>query len=154
MKAGEALVQYVITKYFGLAERNGPEEEKVIAGWIEQALNKKVDDADSTIPWCSIAISAWLIENNYPITYTLLARSWLEWGTPIDKPETGDLVIFWRKHINSTWGHVGLYIREDDKGIFVLGGNQGDMVNIQRYAKDRVLGYRRLPHAAGINERS
>jgi hypothetical protein len=40
-------------------------------------------------------------------------------------------------------GHVGLYIGENDHYYFVLGGNQGDAVNIRAIAKHRMIAARR-----------
>jgi hypothetical protein len=39
---------------------------------------------------------------------------------------------------------VGLYISENDNVIYVLGGNQQDMISINAYLKSRVLGYRQV----------
>ena len=37
-------------------------------------------------------------------------------------------------------GHVGFVVGEDDTDYYVLGGNQGNSVNVVRISKDRFLG--------------
>jgi uncharacterized protein (TIGR02594 family) len=73
------------------------------------------------------------------------ARSWMNYGTATDTPSIGDIVIFWRESPDSWKGHVGFYVRENDKYVWVLGGNQGDSVSISPYEKARVLSYRKHP---------
>ena len=95
--------------------------------------------------WCGVFIGALLagIDHELP-TNPQVARSYLKIGKPIDKPKIGDLVVFWRFSPSDWRGHVGIYIREDDTGVFCLGGNQKGKVQITRYNKDRILGYRRI----------
>jgi hypothetical protein len=38
----------------------------------------------------------------------------------------------------------GIYINQDLNSVWILGGNQANMVNISFYAKNRILGIRRL----------
>ena len=70
----------------------------------------------------------------------LWARNWLNWGTAVQIPELGDVLVFSRE----SGGHVGLYVGEDAGTYHVLGGNQGDAVSIRRLAKNRLLGTRRF----------
>jgi len=44
-----------------------------------------------------------------------------------------------------------MYVRETEKFIWVLGGNQSDQVNIRPYAKSRLLTIRRLNKTQGDN---
>jgi hypothetical protein len=39
-------------------------------------------------------------------------------------------------------GHVGFYVGEDATAYHVLGGNQGNAVNVMRIAKDRCIAIR------------
>jgi hypothetical protein len=41
-------------------------------------------------------------------------------------------------------GHVGLYAGHYTTRVLLLGGNQSDTVQVSQYAKDRVLGVRRI----------
>lgn len=41
-------------------------------------------------------------------------------------------------------GHVAVYVGEDDRYYYVIGGNQSNTVNVMALAKDRFLGARCL----------
>lgn len=72
-----------------------------------------------------------------------MARSWLNAGTKLNNPAYGCIVVFWRGSPKSPSGHVGFVVGRDTAGnLMVLGGNQGDAVNIEPFAVSRVLGYR------------
>ena len=95
--------------------------------------------------WCGLFIGAMLskIECELP-SKPQVARSYLKIGTPVDKPMLGDLAVFWRVSPNDWRGHVSIFIREDETGIYCLGGNQKGKVQITRYSKRKLLGYRRV----------
>ena len=68
-----------------------------------------------------------------------MARSYEKAGTKLDKPAYGCLVTFTR----NGGGHVGFVVGKDSRGnLMVLGGNQGDAVNIKPFAVSRVTAYR------------
>jgi len=94
--------------------------------------------------WCSAFINWCAMWADKPFSDKLDARSWLDVGTEVEVPDVGDVVVLWRESIGSWKGHVGLFIRQTDKFIYVLGGNQNNQVNIKAYPKNRLLGYRRL----------
>lgn len=96
------------------------------------------------VPWCG-AFAAWVMQKAgiaYGRARAAAARSWLEFGEPLDKPELGALAIFWRGSRDGRSGHVGFYAGETETHVLVLGGNQGDSVSIAKYPKARLLGYR------------
>ncbi len=95
---------------------------------------------------CSAALNYFCKKLGYKRSGKLDARSWLKVGKVVKVPETGDIVVLWRDNINSWQGHVGLYISEDKSTdrIYVLGGNQDNMISIKPYHKSRVLGYRKI----------
>ena len=74
----------------------------------------------------------------------LTARSWLSVGESTNTPKVGDVVVFWRESPKSWKGHVGFFIKETKNYVYVLGGNQRNMVCIKAYAKSRVLDYKKL----------
>jgi len=41
-------------------------------------------------------------------------------------------------------GHVGFFINQDDENYYLLAGNQGNEVCIELFARERLLGFRRL----------
>lgn len=48
-------------------------------------------------------------------------------------------------------GHVGFYVRETDKYVYILGGNQSNKVSIAGYDKGRIIAYR-LPQLLNIDD--
>jgi uncharacterized protein (TIGR02594 family) len=77
-------------------------------------------------------------------TGSLAARSYLNWGKPVDRKDArpGDIVVF--KRGNSSWqGHVAFFVKDGGSTITVLGGNQADAVNRRAYPAASLLGIRR-----------
>lgn len=74
------------------------------------------------------------------------ARSFLTVGSPVAQEDVkaGDIVVFWRGSPSGWQGHVGFVSGFMEKDVKVLGGNQSNAVNISRYSKATVLGYRRV----------
>ena len=98
--------------------------------------------------WCAAFVNTVLRENGLPTSNEyLVARSFMNWGTKVDEPQYGDLVIFSRG--TESWqGHVGFYMgtEYDSNGnerYLVLGGNQRNGVNIKSYSTNRLIGIRR-----------
>ena len=116
--------------------------------WLQRIFKLGGHDFPISSNWCAIfidflAIQAKLQRPEKPAA----ARNWLKVGRKVDVPRIGDLVIFWRDSPSSWKGHVGIFVGFDiEFNLFVLGGNQGPdrSVGIQKYPRDRVLGYRRL----------
>lgn len=121
-------------QYAGMGEKPNREELKALVG---------VDPA--TVAWCAAFMNAVLDKAGSKGTGSLAARSFLDWGTAVDKPSYGDVVVLKRGN-NSSQGHVGFYEGENPDGtIRVFGGNQGNRVGTDNYRRENVLGYRRAP---------
>ncbi|MBW1729175.1 MAG: TIGR02594 family protein, partial [Deltaproteobacteria bacterium] len=56
----------------------------------------------------------------------------------------GQVVVLWRGKPDNWMGHVGLYAGQDQHNVYLLGGNQDNMVCIKGYPRERVLGIREL----------
>jgi len=96
---------------------------------------------DDETAWCAAFVGAVLKRAGLPTTKSLLARSYLKWGKKLTSPRLGCIVIL--KRGNSSWqGHVGFFIRETRTHVYLLGGNQSNSVNIAKYPKTKLLGYR------------
>lgn len=97
--------------------------------------------------WCAAHVGWSLEESGLNSTKALNARSYLDWGVEVafEDMKKGDIVIFWRSKPESWKGHVARFVRYDEKAgyIWVLGGNQGNAVGINRYHKSKWLGARR-----------
>jgi uncharacterized protein (TIGR02594 family) len=102
-----------------------------------------------SVAWCAAFVGHCLEKAGLRSTRRLNARSYLDWGIPVDlaDAQAGDIVVFSRG--SKSWqGHVGFFVKTAGASIEVLGGNQSDAVNIQRYAKSRLLGVRRAGNVA------
>lgn len=92
--------------------------------------------------WCSSFVNWCMSRSGVKGTGSGLARSWIKWGYPMDIPRPGCVVVLWRDNPKSWKGHVGFFVKKDDKYVYLLGGNQSNSVNITRYPIQRVLAYR------------
>lgn len=135
-------------KYIGQREVPGPG----VNAWIREMWNalpggpwfwKHYGQDDSKLPWCG-AFVAMVLKScgiTLPKRYAS-ALAWLEWGTRLQHPTAGAIVIFKR----GGGGHVGFVVGRDQSGrLLVLGGNQSDAVRIDPFAEDRIVGYRWPP---------
>lgn len=128
----------IAQSYMGLKEISGKGSNKTIDGWFEEFGYPQFKDDTA---WCSLFVMKVMKDAGYTGSTSLAARSWLKWGKSIRNPSYGCIVVF--KRGNSTWqGHVAFYVKEDDKYVWVLGGNQRNSVNVSKYRKSDVLGYR------------
>jgi uncharacterized protein (TIGR02594 family) len=98
----------------------------------------------ATLAWCAAFVNSSLAQAGLKGTGSNLARSFLNYGEAVDKPQRGDLAVFSRGDPNGPFGHVGFFDSVNPDGtIRVLGGNQSDSVSFANYGTDRLLGYRR-----------
>jgi uncharacterized protein (TIGR02594 family) len=99
-----------------------------------------------TTAWCAAFVNASLGKAGVEGTGKLNARSFMDWGQPVDQPQRGDVAVFSRGDPNGWQGHVGFFEGYNPDGtIRVLGGNQGNEVGIGSYDPDSLLGFRRAP---------
>jgi len=126
--------------YVGLREINGATHNPKILEWW-RAIGASWFKDDET-PWCGAFVGGVLAEAGITPPAKgagASARAWLEFGVRLSRPAYGCLVVFER----AGGGHVGFVVGKDKAGnLMVLGGNQGDAVNIKPFAAERALGYR------------
>jgi len=97
---------------------------------------------DDDIPWCGVFVGIAAMRAGWDVPYACYrAKNWLNFGNPIDLPELGCVVVFERPRGH----HVGLYIAESTTHYAILGGNQGNSVNISLIDKSRAIGARECP---------
>jgi uncharacterized protein (TIGR02594 family) len=124
-------------KVFGLHEINDNAKLKT---WL-RSDGKALGDPKA-LPWCGDYTET-AIKNSLPdepFTGAVgknpyWARNWLKFGKPTE-PCYGAVIVFSR----GKGGHVGFVVGEDETDYYVLGGNQGNSVNVVRISKDRFLG--------------
>lgn len=131
----------VARKYIGLKEIPGKHHSPTIVRWW--GLLKSGIRDDET-PWCGAYVGGVLREDGLSVGKGgAAARSWLDAGSVLDKPAFGCIVVFWRGKKSGWSGHVGFLVGVDKRGnLMILGGNQGNMVSIKPFPRERVLGYR------------
>lgn len=128
---------------YGQKEIAGIEDNKEIVKYFTQIGFDGEKLKDETA-WCS-AFANWVcLMADLPRSRALNARSWLNVGYHVDTPQIGDVVVFWRESRDSWKGHVAFFINKVGDQVYVLGGNQNNMVCIAPYNEIQVLDYRRL----------
>jgi len=120
----------------GTHEVPGPGNNPTVVEYYLEAAGKKQPDV---VPWCAAFVGAMLHRAGVKPTGSLWARSYLNWGKKLTKPQVGCITVFARGPIS---GHVAFFLADEGSVIKVLGGNQSDAVTIARQPKRRLLGYR------------
>lgn len=124
-------------RHIGLKEIKGAKHNQQIVDFWKAIKRGGIKDDET--PWCSAFVGACLESVGIVSTRFESAKSYLDWGVKLNNPVYGCVVVFTR----DGGGHVGFVVGEDDKGnLLVLGGNQGDAVNVRSFPKSRVSGYR------------
>jgi uncharacterized protein (TIGR02594 family) len=124
---------------FGQAERAGTRENPRIIALFRDAGHASVTRDE--VAWCAAFCGACLERAGIKSTRSLLARSYLAWGSPLAEPRIGAIAVFSRG-ANPSEGHVGFWLGEADDHVVLLGGNQGNAVSVVRYPKTRLLAVR------------
>ena len=124
-------------KDLGVRETKGSAHtQEVLQMWKDAKLSGIKNDET---PWCAGATCAWLERAGIHSPRSDSARSFTTWGKELSEPEYGCIVVFTR----TGGGHVGIAVGQDSKGnLLILGGNQGDMVKVSAFKRDRVSAYR------------
>jgi uncharacterized protein (TIGR02594 family) len=129
--------------YLNIKEVKGIQHNpKILRFWGLIRLGGIKDDETA---WCAAFVGACLEEVGITSTRSALARSYdnANWGIKLTSPVEGCVVTFWRDSVKGPYGHVGFVVGKDQQGnLMVLGGNQGDAVNIKPFSLARVLSYR------------
>ncbi len=141
----------IATAEIGVKEVPGKKSNPKILQYAKDCgfTNYTNDDA----AWCSLFMNWVAYKAGLERSNKLSARSWLNVGIPIENPEPGDVVIFWRESRESWKGHVGIFtgFSPNSSRIYCLGGNQGNQVSVTAKSMDRILGYRRLRPVGRLN---
>ena len=122
----------------GIKEDTGPGSNPLIIGW---ARRLRIDYAKDEISWCGLFVAhcIGLTLPGEPMPNNPLgARNWGTLGIGCT-PQPGAVMTFWRESRAGWKGHVGFYVGEDASAYHILGGNQGDAVNVKRFGRDRFL---------------
>lgn len=149
MKSPMLNVYAAAAKYEGLWEWKDGHNPKIVK-WFADVGHEWVKDDETA--WCAAFAGAMLKEVGLPHTGKLNARSYLDWGEPVDieDAQRGDVVIFSRDDPSGWQGHVAFLDRVGESVVFVLGGNQSNQVNVKAYGRKQLLGIRRMTPPADV----
>ena len=137
----------IARSYIGTKEGAGAADNPKIVAMYASIGQSQVEH--DSVAWCAAFVGHCLETAGLRSTRKLTARSYLDWGVGIELTEAraGDIVVFSRGA--SAWqGHVGFFVAQTGQMIEVLGGNQGDAVNIRRMPAAKLLGVRRAGSVA------
>ena len=112
---------------FGVGEEPGTADNPAILDYYREVGAGGI--AHDETPWCAAFAGAMLKRGGYPHSGSLLARSYLGWGAPLDVPVPGAITILERDG-DTNAGHVGFFVGRDKARVFILGGNQSNRVNV------------------------
>lgn len=148
MRRNEAnkILMEVAFSQFNVKEIVGKTHEQDVVNYFHEIGHKWVNDDET--PWCA-AFWNWVAkEAGAEKTGKLNAQSFLDIGEEIQTRNAryGDTVILWRGSPTSAKGHVGGLVgwSPDGSKVYLLGGNQGNRVQIAAYDASRIKGIRRL----------
>jgi uncharacterized protein (TIGR02594 family) len=123
----------------GQRERPGNADNPRITDFFRRVGHPEVQHDE--VAWCAAFVGAMLEAAGYQSTRSLMARSYLSWGTSLTSGRPGAVAVF-RRDGDPGAGHVAFWLGESGDRIRVLGGNQGDAVSITTIAKGDLLGLR------------
>lgn len=94
--------------YLGLAEFPGAKHNPKIVKMYADSGNAWVTNDET--PWCAAFVGAVLAQSGYKSTNKLNARSYLNWGSPVELKDAkrGDVVIL-ERGTDPASGHVAFY---------------------------------------------
>lgn len=132
------------SNWLGIHEQSG---RQALSAFFKKTIGEAVDPVQTA--WCAVFVNAVLRESGYSGTtgsQAKMARSFLAYGETPNKPSEGDIVVLQRGSDQRT-GHVGFFMGYESRGgqqyVKVLGGNQGNSVNVTTFPASMVLGIRR-----------
>lgn len=137
----------IARSYIGLSEGPGPADNPVIMEMYASVGHDWVEH--DSVAWCAAFVGHCLERAGIRSTRKLTARSYLDWGVPVEvvDAQQGDIGVIPRG--SSSWqGHVFFIDRIEGQWVWGLGGNQDDAVNVKRYPVAKLLGVRRAGNVA------
>jgi uncharacterized protein (TIGR02594 family) len=133
-------------KQIGIREIPGPRHSAGVMGMVKRArdwLGIAVNSDE--VPWCGTFVADCMIAAGFPRprgAIAVRAKWWLNFGHKLpmnDRPPLGAIAVFGRQG----GGHVGFVVAWHTNGdLDILGGNQGNAVNVRRFPKARLVGLR------------
>ncbi len=128
----------VASEEHGTAEVQGGENQRILEYFRSTRYHAKEDE----VPWCA-AFVCWCLEQaKMENPSTARSRDFLDYGVELDGWRPGCIAVLWRGSPTATTGHVGFVVESIGDQVVLLGGNQGNRVDLAIYPKTQVLSYR------------
>ena len=131
----------------GISEAAGDADNPRILQYFS-ATNYDPKQVSDELPWCAAFACFCLEKSGYTSPHSAWSLSFLKWGETSPTPKIGTIAVLSRTSDPSK-GHVGFVIGFDEKDLYLISGNTSNRVTIDRFARDKVLGYR-LPKKSSI----
>lgn len=128
--------------HVGVHETAGPKATAEIIGFFARAGHPEVTSDETA--WCAAFAGACLADAGLPNSGSLLARSYLKYGTELTEPRVGAIAVF-KRGSDPSQGHVAFVTGWGPGVIRVLGGNQRDSVCEENMKAENLLGLRWPP---------
>lgn len=129
----------------------GHKSNPEIMALAKEAGLEKIYTSDETA-WCGLAMTVLALRAGKAVPFKsydrLRAASFLKFGSPVNVPMLGDVLVFERPG----GFHVGLYVAEDSECYHVAAGNQSNQFSVTRILKSRLKGARRPAYSIGQPE--
>lgn len=125
-------------RYIGIKEIPGRKHNSFISDWLAKLGAWWRDDET---PWCGTFVAECIKQAGLPLPeHWYRAKAWAGYGSNLRSTRVapGAILVFAR----TGGGHVGFYVSEDRTHYHVLGGNQGNAVNIAKIEKVRCIAIR------------
>ncbi|EEB7838009.1 TIGR02594 family protein [Salmonella enterica subsp. enterica serovar Agbeni] len=124
-------------KYIGEKEIKGQQHNPLIVEMFHDIKRSGIKNDET--PWCAAFVGSVLERVGIKSTRFESAKSYLGWGEQLLRPMYGCVAVLTR----DGGGHVGFVVGQSTNGdLQILGGNQGDAVNVRTFPRLRVSGYR------------
>ena len=130
----------------GTREVPGAANNPVIMAWGNRlgARVLGIAYAADSVPWCGLFAAHCVTQAGLkPPPISIRAKAWASWGDGLSlvatRPPLGAIAVFGR----DGGGHVGFVDSVNaDGSLNILGGNQGDAVNVRRFPRARLIALR------------
>lgn len=130
-------MQYAFADY-GTEEVAGP---KANARIVEYHQHTSLKAGSDEVPWCAAFVCAMLEKAGFKSTHKANAKSYLTFGEELPGPKVGAIAVL-NRGTDPASGHVGFVVGFNSNSVYLLGGNQSNMVRVSSFQRWRVLQYR------------
>ena len=122
----------------GVREAPGSRHNPRILEYFEGAHHPEILNDETA--WCAAFVGFCLENAGYRSTRNLMAKPYLQWGKATTM-KIGAIAVLDRGK-DPRFGHVGFVVGWNATHVYLLGGNQSNAVNVTKFPKSQVRGYR------------